>query len=159
MSFQGVLSNVTALMSGPTTIPLGSFTRTWSGTGPHLFPKSLAAPHVEIFSFNMAFSLTWPTVQTRDAHLFFSNPKNNTLDAFTGEFVNIWDMGVSQPPPQLHGVGFAFFDMSEPDIPADDGVTALTASVAITPEPSTIALLATGLAGVFGVARRRARKS
>lgn len=106
----------------------------------------------------MAFSLTWPTVQTQYAHLFFSNP-NNSLDAWSGEWSNVFEMGTSPPPPQLHGVGYAFGYMSDPDQPADDGVTELSATVSINPEPSTIALLATGLAGVFGIARRRARKS
>lgn len=158
MSFQGVQSTVTALMSGPTSIGLGSFTQTWSGPGPHVLPTSLAAPYVPIFNFGMSFSLTWPTLQTANAVMFFSNP-NNSLDAFSSEFSNVFQLGTSPPPPQLHGVGFAFGDMTEPDAAAVDGVTTMSATVSINPEPSTIALLATGLAGVFGIARRRVRKS
>ena len=65
------------------------------------------------------------------------------------------DLGSAPTPPFTVGGG----DVTAPGIGGIGGGSDITPSaLSVTPEPSTYVLLASGLLGVFGVARRRTQK-
>ncbi len=64
------------------------------------------------------------------------------------------DLGSAPTPPFTVGGG----DVTAPGIGGGGGSGITPVALSVTPEPSTYVLLASGLLGVFGIARRRAQK-
>ena len=88
----------------------------------------------------------------------------NALGSFTNTITGIENYGFADASGNNVISGLAFYITGdEPAGFAIDNVTFGAASVVIipttTPEPASLALLATGLVGVLGVARRRHRKA
>jgi hypothetical protein len=88
----------------------------------------------------------------------------NVLGSFTNSILGIENYGFADASGNNVISGLAFYITGdEPAGFAIDNVQFGSASVVIiptvTPEPASLALLATGLVGVFGVARRRHRKA
>ncbi|MEO7963344.1 MAG: PEP-CTERM sorting domain-containing protein [Gemmatimonadaceae bacterium] len=157
MSFQGIANAVTALTTNGQVVPLGSFTRTWNAGAPYVLPKSFIGPQQPMFYFNYQLSLTSPFPQTKSWTVGWLNT-NNTLDAFTPGGSALGFSVTPPPSPATYGV-LAFGDFTVADTPADPGTSQVYATVSVAPEPTSIALLSTGLIGVLGIARRHRRKS
>lgn len=155
IAFQGVAHTVTALTTGGTVVPMGTFTRTVSGTGPFSIPNSFAGPTVFYLGFAMNLSLMAPLPQQTGYFIGFSNPQKGFLDTYVEGGVG---RGLGMlPTPQPTGYGVLAWDKLalENEIYPVDGSSDVTALVSIAPEPATLALLAPGVLGVLGVAYRR----
>ena len=155
IAFQGVAHTVTALTTGGTSVPMGTFTRTVSGTGPFTLPNSFAGPTVFYLGFAMNLSMMAPLPQTHPYFIGFSHPQQGFLDTYieggVGQSISI----LPPPPPTTYG-GVAWDKLSlENEIYPVDGSSPVTAVVSIAPEPATLALLAPGILGVLGAAYRR----
>lgn len=159
IAFQGVAHTVTALTTGGTTVPMGTFTRTVSGTGPFVIPNSYAGPSVFYLGFAMNLSLMAPLPQQTRYFVGFSHPQKGFLDTYVEGGVGR-DLGMLPSPQPANYRGLAWDKLAlENEIYPVDGSSDVTAVVSVMPEPATLALLAPGLLGVFGVAyRHRSRR-
>ena len=155
IAFLGAAHTVTALPSGPTSVPLGTFRRTVSGTGPFTFPNPLAGPSAFYLGFAMTLTTMAPLPQQQARFVVgFVNPQTGILQ------VNAKGGGqgtlAPPPPPPATYSGLAWDKLAiERDVYPVDGSSDVTAVVSVVPEPATLALLAPGVLGVLGAAYRR----
>jgi hypothetical protein len=155
IAFRGAAHTVTAVPSGPTSVPLGTFTRTVSGTGPFTFPNSSVGPRALYLGFAMNLTTLAP-LPRQQARFFlgFVNPRTGILHVGA----NSGGQGtfVPPPPPPATYSGLAWDKLAiEREFPPVDGSSDVTAVVSVVPEPATLALLAPGVLGVLGAAYRR----
>ncbi len=158
LTYHGVTTSVVATNQSHRT-PMGYIEKSYVGSGPFLFPKT-ASPNAYYVSFGI-------TVQTLGAgasaghwaggYTMHNNALHpiNCCDGAATSFT----LPVPPPPPPATYSGLAFYSFSNPAVTVDNDPIYLSAGVSITPEPSTIVLLGSGLVGTVGALRRRRRKS
>lgn len=157
IAFRGAAHTVTAVPSGSTPVPMGTFTRTVSGTGPFTFPNSFAGPSVFYLGFAMNLTTLAPLPQQARFFIGFSNPQHGFLDTYV-DGRGRGTLSTPPPPPATYN-GLAWDKLAlENEIYPVDASSDVTAVVSVVPEPATLALLVPGVIGLVGVAcRRRSR--
>lgn len=145
ITFTGVTHTLEATNS-LTTTELGLFEVT--ATDGYTFPVNLANPELPIFRFNLLASNPVNPLFSTQLMWFFGPGGGATLSQF-----GPWDLSVPLDSYDGPYTGINFF-VNRPML-AINSSTSLTAEVGLVPEPSTMLLIGTGLAGA---AWRRRRK-
>lgn len=161
MMFQGLSQIITATNVG-TPVQLGTVTKSFSGSGPFLFPASRNINAV-LFYFFINLAVTgatpgWTTGSTWGAGYLplsrTSIPKS--CCDYLPDFV-AFDAGQSPAP---FNYGMLIFDgFWETKMTATGEPMTIYTNAAILPEPSTIWLTGTGIMCVAAALRRRRRKT
>ncbi len=156
ITYNPVSSTLVAPSTHSKSIGIGSLQTTFSGTGPNRYPQ-LIAPGARLFNLQLGITTTSPMIATGTLAMSFS-PRPQGLVALsyygTGNTTRI---AVAPPPAPATYSGIAVGGLNYPVLDNFDEVENLSVNVSVTPEPATLALLGTGLVGVFGMARRRAK--
>lgn len=145
ISFTGVTTTFEATNS-LTTLEIGRFSV--AADDGFVFPVNTANPELPIFRFDLL--ATNPTNGAFASRLmwFFGPGGGSTLSQF-----GPWDFSVPLDGDASPYTGINFFTSSP--VLAINSTTSLTAEVGLVPEPSTLLLIGTGLAGAV-LRRRRA---
>lgn len=157
LTYTGFQNRITALSRGQRA-PIGQITKSFTGTGPFTFPTT-TTPN--------AFYLAFGIVVTQLAPLPSSNywtggylMRNNNLLPVNYGGHTVLRFNVTPPPEPFTYSGLLMHKFTNPAFTMDDEPMVFDASVSVTPEPATLILVGSGLAGVFGaVARRRRRRT
>lgn len=153
LSFTGFASSVTAT-NVEQSVLLGTLTATAGGSGPFAFPV-LAVPHYyELFGFGIGLtsaslgsSRSWVTSFMRSGDTEIQGAGDQTQAGFE------WFLGSPPGDPQRYTLVYDHF--TNPAFTYASGTQELRATVGLVPEPSALALLATGLIGIVGMCVRR----
>jgi len=151
LAFTGVSDIVTATNTGEPA-SLGTITTTFGGEGTFR-PPELASPNATLIRFDGSFVSTSPTTASRTFVRRFL-PRSFGLITFGGP--SYLALSVT-PPPSPTTYDLVLFDhIPHPTFRYDAPQSVdLTTSVAVVPEPGTWALVATGMAALALLARRR----
>jgi hypothetical protein len=160
MTFQGLSQMVTATNVG-TPIQLGTVTKSFSGSGPFLFPASRNI-NTPLFYFFINLAPTggtpgWTGDTWGAGYLPLSRtslPKS--CCDYLPDFV-VFDVGQSPAPFAYGALGFDGF--WETTMTATGEPMSIYTNVGILPEPSTIWLTGTGIVGVVAALYRRRKHS
>lgn len=150
MTFLGASGQLTASNVGE-RVAIGSIETVLSGPGTFAFPV-VTNPNAALFGFAIDLATSAPIVTHGQWNTGFRtiDPLEVAANCCDGRHTYI-EVPVSPPPAPFTYTSVIFDDFTNPVISADNGPIAITADVAIIPEPSTIVLLGTGLIGVAGM--------
>ena len=155
MSYTGAAATVTATNVAQ-TVSLGGVTTTVSGPGPFL-PPHLFSPNAVLVGLYVQMFATDPLGLAG-----FCRPMGTRPEGFVSygtEYGCSRNIFLATPPPPAPATydGIVFSDIPHLAISYEPGQYDLTATVSVIPEPATLALTATGLLALAGVAMRRRR--
>lgn len=155
ITFNPVNSTLIAPSTRGRAMAVGTLSTVFSGSGPNQFPKviSRSAP---LFTLGIGITTTSPMVATTSIGRAF------TWRPYGLASYNLWGnvavLPITPPPPPAGYGAMQIYGLPYSTIEPLDHEEELAARVSVTPEPATIALLGSGLLGVFGVAGRRAKQ-
>lgn len=154
LTYHGFTSSVLATAITQ-KVPIGYIEKSYTGTGPFIFPRT-ATPDAWYVSFGILLSTIVP-VMTNGWWQGGYMMSGNTLHPVNccGAATTVVSLPVAPPPPPATYSGVAFYDWTNPEFAMDNQRMYFDAQVSITPEPATIVLVGTGLAGTLGAWRRR----
>ena len=144
------LSSTFEVTNRPSPVTLGEFEL--SASGGFVFPTHPANPELSIVRFVLTMTHSSPTMSMRRQQWLFGpggEPSLTVLQARQGYVT--FPLG-----PFGNGYTRMVYDMNPfPFTIASNAVTPVTADVGVVPEPATMILFGTGLAGAVLVRRRR----
>ncbi len=155
ITYTGVNQTLVAPSTRSRTIELGNLQTTFSGAGPKLFP-SLIASGARLFRLDVGITTTSPMVSTGYVNFGFATRPRGLVGLTGGRSTTRFAVA-PPPPPATYGV-MPLGGLSYPVLQTSEEIHDITARVSVAPEPATIALISSGLLGVFGMARRRAKQ-
>jgi hypothetical protein len=156
VTFNPVSSTMLAPSSHRNTITLGSLQTSFTGAGPNEFPR-LYTTAARLFYLGVSITTTSPITSTGGLRWSFAT-RPQGLVALSG-WQSTTRLGVAPPPAPATYTGIPVGGINYPVLNTVDEIEQIHARVSVTPEPATIALMGTGLLGVFGIARRRMRRA
>ena len=151
--YHPVTATITA-SNATQVISMGWMETVLSGSGPFTFPATAHSTGPMLFSVGLSAS-AFGSVQFGYINAILGNTQlqRNCCNFFQSTMVT----GLVPPPAPYTYQDLAVDGFVFPDIPSDDALTPIEADVAIIPEPTTLALTATGLLGLAGWRRRPSR--
>ncbi len=156
LTFQGISQIITATNVSQ-QVHLGSVTKTFSGTGPFLFPTSTNM-NVPLFFVYMHLATSSPLVRSGTWGAGYLPLSRTAIPKSCCDYLpDVVEFSMDpSPPPFMYG-GFVFDAFSGTTLTVTGEPMDIYANVGIVPEPATIWLTGTGLVGVFAALRRRRR--
>lgn len=156
MTFQG-LSQIIMASNVSQPVRLGTVTKTFSGSGPFLFPTSTNF-NVPLFSLYMQLNLTSPLAKSARWGAGYLPLSRTTIPKSCCDYLPDWVPFATLPPPQGYTYGaFSFDGFFGTTMTATREPTNVYANVGILPEPATIWLTGTGIVGILAALHRRRR--
>lgn len=157
LTYHGYAQTVVA-SNQVTRTPIGWIEKSYTGSGPFIFPTT-NSPNAFYVSFWISVQTIAPLAASGTWHGGYMMQNNNLrpISCCDGAGAT-FTLPVAPPPAPATYTGLAFFKFTNPPFVLDDQPMYFDASVSITPEPATIILVATGLAGTLGVVRRRRKR-
>jgi hypothetical protein len=157
MTFQGLSQMITANNVG-TPVTLGTVTKTFSGTGPFLFPATRNV-NTPLFYFFIQLGLSGgtPGVTGDTWGAGYNGVSRTSIPKTCCDYLPDW-VAFHVPPPSNATYNVVSFDgFFGTTMTATGDPMSISTNVAIIPEPATIWLTGTGLVGLFAALRRRRR--
>lgn len=151
--------------SQPGVVGLANFGGTWTVGGPFVGGSSFATNGAYNFDFSNCctnpMNIWFTQAVNAAAFNIVTNPGTTVFTAFLGGSQVAQFSAATQNDPTTNGLWYGFENISFDQIQIDASAT-VNAAMGIdnlqanaVPEPGSIALVATGLLGVIGMARRR----
>lgn len=150
-SFKGVTGNVVASGRSP-RVSLGSLAVAYSGPGAPSLPIHNSPNPVFYFAIGITTSSPFAAAGG------FGYRNIYWQGGIANLYLNVETQLQTAPSPYPYQGPLRFVEPNHTFMALGDEEIDYYASAVVTPEPATVALLATGLAGIAGVARRRRRR-
>jgi hypothetical protein len=156
-TFNGVSDTITAGKSKE--VRLGTLTKSFSGSGPHVFPSGRSF-NVPIFYFSIFFTTSFPIPATDSwtGGYVAKSPTKMPHNCCSGTGPNYVTFPITEPPEPYGYSKLIFYDFTGTTFTVDPYDIEVAAQVAVIPEPATIWLTGSGLIGLFAFRRRRSRQ-
>jgi PEP-CTERM motif-containing protein len=158
VTFLGVSGTFPVIANGGSVVPIGEFV-TASPSGA-TFPIVPSSPHAPLLGFNISILQSSPAGGVSGRGYTFGEGGGGTVLPLLGEsnYVQL-PIGLLQPPGYHYSALVYSFDPYPFSLTTTNGVLDLEANVGAIPEPTTLLLFGTTMAGL-GLARwkRRSRK-
>ncbi|MGH7712442.1 MAG: PEP-CTERM sorting domain-containing protein [Gemmatimonadaceae bacterium] len=157
-TFQGVAQTITASAGKSTQVNVGRITKSFAGSGPHVFPasKNISAP---LFFFSIIFNTSFPIAGSgiwRGGYRATS-PTGIRANCCTGGQTAV-GLPVTTPPAHYRYNQLIYYGFPSTTITVGPEEIDVFAKVAVIPEPATIWLTGSGLVGLYAFRRRRRRR-
>jgi hypothetical protein len=153
VTFEGVTDNVIASNQATKQVRLGTIKTAISGSGTFQFPQT-AAPNGPYMYFAILLDQLSPTFSQKyiaGGYLL----RSGGLRPF--QYSSVASFPTLSPPAGAAYGEYSFGQVLFPDLPPVDGEYDVMASVNLTPEPATLALVGSGMLAFAGISLRRRR--
>jgi len=157
-TFQGVSQTQTITAGKSAQVSLGTISKTFSGSGPHVFPGGRHR-NVPLFYFSIIFNTSFPiaATDTWTGGYLARSPTRMPDNCCDGLGPNYVSFPVTEPPPPYGYTQLVFHDFEGTTFTTDPYDIDITGQAAVIPEPATIWLTGSGLLGLLALAKRRRR--
>jgi hypothetical protein len=153
LTFQGLSQSVTST-NVARSVKIGTVTKQFGGTGPFRFPTSTNA-NVPLFFFAIEITTSNPLAAAGRWHSGYLPLSRTVIPRSCCDYSNTWIPFPVVPPPAGFTYGAVYFDnIVGTTLTVEADPMQLTGTTGIVPEPGTLWLTATGLAGVLTCAAR-----
>jgi hypothetical protein len=156
VTFLGVSGTFPVIANGGSVVPIGEFV-TASASG-STFPVVPSSPHAPLVGFTISIVQSSPTAGASSNSFDFGEGGGGTVLPLLG-FPNYLQLPIGPQPPGYNYSALVYsFDPYPFSLTTTNGVLDLEANLGAIPEPTTLLLFGTSLAGL-GLARWRRRTS
>jgi hypothetical protein len=158
MTFHGLTQLILATNTFQPVL-LGSITKTFSGSGPFLFPQGKNVNDV-LFYFSMVLTSSNPVAATGLYRAAYLPVSQTVLPRNCCDYMPEWvTLPIAPPPPNFQYNYIIYNGVFGTTMTTTPGTQLMGANVGIAPEPATLWLTGTGLIGLGALVRRRRTKS
>jgi hypothetical protein len=164
LSFLGMSQLFTFVAGQSQTIPLGTITKSITGTEPFTFPLSIHPnnPSGMMLTFFVALASAAPVNGSASYGGGYVSKTGTSLPlnccAGFGSRSG-FQLPVAPPPSPFSYNSLSFDFVTRPNFTIDEDPLEMTARGGVAPEPETVILLTPGLVGVMAFRRRRLRRT